>query len=86
MRDRPRTRTSGGLPCILTDEPARVSPQQELEPRARDACRQHPWFDAAAEFCERYDENCFDPGYDWLLLEHFAPAVQEVFSREPALR
>jgi hypothetical protein len=23
---------------------------------------------------ERYDENCFDPDYDWLPLEHFAPA------------
>ena len=28
--------------------------------------RGHPWFDAAVEFCERYDENCFDPAYDWL--------------------
>lgn len=35
---------------------------------------------------QRYDENCFDPGYDWLPLEHFAPAVEEVFSREPAFR
>ena len=30
------------------------------------------------EFCERYDGNCFDPDYDWPLLEHFAPAVEEV--------
>ena len=53
---------------------------------ARDAYRGHRWFDATVEFCERYDENCFDPGYDWLPLEHFAPAVEEVFSREPAFR
>ena len=53
---------------------------------ARDAYLEHPWFGAAVEFCERYDENCFDPGYDWLPLEHFAPAVGEVFSREPAFR
>jgi hypothetical protein len=33
-----------------------------------------------------HDENCFDPDYDWLPLEHFAPAVEEVFSREPAFR
>jgi predicted HD phosphohydrolase len=51
---------------------------------AREAYRGHPWFDATVEFCERYDENCFDPDYDWLPLEHFAPAVEEVFSREPA--
>src|ERR1700722_2350970 len=53
---------------------------------ARETYRGHPWFDATVEFCERYDENCFDPGYDWLPLEHFAPAVEEVFSREPAYR
>ena len=53
---------------------------------AREAYRGHPWFDATVEFCERYDENCFDPDYDWLPLEHFAPAVEEVFSRKPAFR
>jgi predicted HD phosphohydrolase len=53
---------------------------------ARDAYREHRWFDATVEFCERYDENCFDAGYDWLPLEHFGPAVEEVFSREPAFR
>jgi predicted HD phosphohydrolase len=53
---------------------------------ARDAYRDHPWYGATVEFCERYDENCFDPGYDWLPLEHFAPAVEEVFSRAPVYR
>jgi hypothetical protein len=42
--------------------------------------------DATVEFCERYDENCFDPDDDWLPLEHFAPAVEEVFSRGPTFR
>src|SRR5262249_32782936 len=28
---------------------------------ARDRYRGHPWFDDCAEFCERYDQNCFDP-------------------------
>ena len=51
---------------------------------ARERFRDHPWFDAAVEFCERYDENCFVPAYDWLPLEHFAPAVEEVFTREPS--
>jgi predicted HD phosphohydrolase len=53
---------------------------------AREAFRGHPWFDATVEFCERYDENCFDPDYDWLPLEHFATAAEEVFSRGPAYR
>src|ERR1700749_4967185 len=50
---------------------------------ARDRFLGHRWFDAVVEFCERYDENCFDPAYDWLPLEHFAPAVEEVFRRAP---
>jgi predicted HD phosphohydrolase len=53
---------------------------------AREAYLGHQWFDATVEFCERYDENCFDPDYDWLPLEHFAPAVEEVFCRAPAFR
>lgn len=61
--------------------PERLKQYRHRQPRG---CRH--WFEAAAEFCERYDENCFDPGYDWLPLEHFAPAVEKVFSREPAFR
>ena len=53
---------------------------------ARDRFADHPWYDATVEFCERYDENGFDPGYDWLPLAHFAPAVEEVFRREPVFR
>jgi predicted HD phosphohydrolase len=53
---------------------------------ARDRFAGHPGYAATVEFCERYDENCFDPGYDWLPLEHFAPVVTEVFSRPPAFR
>jgi predicted HD phosphohydrolase len=61
-------------------------PHMGGDKHARERFAGHPWYDAAVEFCERYDENCFDPGYDWLPLEHFAAAVEEVFSREPAFR
>jgi predicted HD phosphohydrolase len=61
-------------------------PHMGGDKHARDQFRGHPWFDAAVEFCERYDENCFDPDYDWLPLSHFAPAVEDVFTREPAFR
>jgi len=47
---------------------------------ARDRYRDHEWFDACAEFCEKYDQNCFDPGYDSLPVEHFEPMVRRVFS------
>jgi predicted HD phosphohydrolase len=61
-------------------------PNMGGDKHARDQFAGHPWYGATVEFCERYDENCFDPGYDWLPLEHFAPAVEEVFSREPSFR
>jgi predicted HD phosphohydrolase len=50
---------------------------------ARERYRDHPWYGDTVYFCENYDENCFDPGYPALPLEHFAPMVAEVFSREP---
>ncbi len=47
---------------------------------ARERYRDHEWFDACAEFCERYDQNCFDPAYQWLPIEHFEPMVRRVFA------
>lgn len=47
---------------------------------ARDRFKDHPWYDDAIRFCERYDENCFDPHYDNLPLEHFEPMLRRVFS------
>jgi predicted HD phosphohydrolase len=50
----------------------------------RERYRGHPWFADTVEFCERYDENCFDADYPSLPLEHFAPMVREVFGRTPS--
>jgi predicted HD phosphohydrolase len=47
---------------------------------ARDRYRDHPWFDACAEFCELYDQNCFDPAYESLPVEFFEPMVRRVFA------
>ena len=47
---------------------------------ARDKYLDHPWYDDCVEFCEHFDQNCFDPGYDSLPLEHFRPILEEVFS------
>jgi len=58
-------------------------PHMGGDKNARERFRGHRWFDATVEFCERYDENCFDPDYDWLPVEHFEPAVTEVFTRQP---
>jgi predicted HD phosphohydrolase len=48
---------------------------------ARDRYLDHPYYDDCVEFCELYDQNCFDPEYDSLPLEFFRPIVEEVFSR-----
>jgi predicted HD phosphohydrolase len=47
---------------------------------ARDRYRGHPHFHACVEFCERYDQNCFDPAYDSLPIEVFEPMVRRVFA------
>ena len=49
---------------------------------ARDAYKDHPWYDDCAEFCEKYDQNCFDPNYDSLPLAFFEPMVRRVFTQE----
>jgi predicted HD phosphohydrolase len=49
---------------------------------ARDRFRDHPCFDACAEFCERWDQASFDPDYASESLEFFVPMVREVFSRK----
>ena len=53
------------------------------DPDSREKYRSSPHFDACAEFCEKYDQNSFDPDYDTLPLEHFIPALKSVFSRPP---
>ena len=47
----------------------------------RERFRDHEWFDDCAAFCHEYDQNCFEPGYDDIPLEEFAPMVREVFDR-----
>lgn len=49
----------------------------------RERHRGNAYFDDCAEFCERWDQASFDPEYDTLPLEFFAPLVEEVFARAP---
>ena len=53
------------------------------DPNARDRFKDHPWYQDAVEFCELYDQNCFDPGYDTLPLTFFQPMLERVFGRKP---
>src|SRR4029079_230341 len=49
---------------------------------AREKYLDHPFYDDCVEFCEHFDQNCFDPDYDSLPLEFFRPIVEDVF-RQP---
>jgi len=51
-----------------------------LDRNMRDRFRDHKWFRDCAEFCEKYDQNSFDPEYDTLPLEAFEPAVAKLFA------
>jgi predicted HD phosphohydrolase len=52
------------------------------EQNARDQYKDHIWYDDAVEFCEIYDQNCFDPNYHSKSLGFFRPMVEEVFGKE----
>lgn len=41
-----------------------------------------PYYQSAVDFCERWDQNCFDPDYDSKPLEFFRPMVEEIFARK----
>ena len=52
---------------------------------ARDAYRDHPWYQDTVEFCHRWDQSSFDPDYESLPLEFFEPMVRRIFSPNPPI-
>ena len=49
----------------------------------REKYKDHKYYEATIDFCEKYDQGCFDPNYKSLPLEHFEPMVRRIFSRKP---
>lgn len=47
---------------------------------ARDALKDHPWFEDCRHFCHVYDQASFDPDYETLPIETFEPMVRRVFA------
>ena len=47
----------------------------------RDKYADQPYFESCREFCEKYDQNSFDPNYDTLDLDFFIPMVKELFKK-----
>ncbi len=51
---------------------------------ARQQFRGHVWYQDGVDFCEHYDQNCFDPDYPNKPLAFFAPLLQRVFAKPRA--
>ena len=49
----------------------------------RDKYKDHQYYQATIDFCEKYDQGSFDPNSQSLPLEHFAPMLRRIFSRKP---
>ncbi|NKB76198.1 MAG: HD domain-containing protein [Gammaproteobacteria bacterium] len=47
---------------------------------ARDIHKDHQWYQDTIDFCEKYDQNCFDPDFESKPLDFFRPMVERVFS------
>lgn len=48
---------------------------------AREKYRDHEWYQACVDFCENYDQNCFDPEYRSRPLSYFTPMLERVFAK-----
>jgi predicted HD phosphohydrolase len=50
---------------------------------ARDQFSDNPHYQACIDFCEKYDQNSFDPDYDTEPLSTFEPMVRRLFGKSP---
>ena len=50
---------------------------------SRDKIKDHPYYQDAIDFCEKWDQKSFDPNYESFPLDHFEPMVRRLFSKEP---
>ena len=49
----------------------------------REKYKGHKYFNDTINFCEKYDQNSFDPNYKSFPLKFFEPMVRRIFSRKP---
>ena len=52
-----------------------------LDKNMRDSFKDHPYFEDCKVFCEKYDQNSFDPDYESLPLDFFIPMIKKVFAK-----
>lgn len=53
-----------------------------LDRNMRDQFGDHQWFERTAEFCEKYDQPSFDPEFESMSLDDFAPMVRKILSSD----
>ena len=52
-----------------------------MDRHLREQFKEHPQFQATAEFCAKYDAAAFDPEYDTLPLSFFEPMMERLFAQ-----
>jgi len=52
----------------------------------REYLKDHPWYQACVDFCEKWDQASFDPDYPTKPLEYFEPMVRRIFTRPAFLK
>jgi predicted HD phosphohydrolase len=51
----------------------------------RDRFKGHPHYQACVDFCEKYDQNAFDPDFDTMPMSAFEPMVRRLFAKPPSI-
>ena len=49
----------------------------------REKYKDHKYYQATIDFCEKYDQSSFDPNYKCMSLQDFSPMVEKIFARTP---
>jgi predicted HD phosphohydrolase len=49
----------------------------------RDKYKNHKYYNATLEFCEKWDQTSFDPNFKSLKIKDFEPLIRRIFSRKP---
>ncbi|MCH9844761.1 MAG: peptidase [Alphaproteobacteria bacterium] len=49
----------------------------------REQYKDHPAYQTCIDFCEKWDQNSFDPDYNSENIDFFRPMVREIFNRTP---
>ncbi len=55
----------------------------EEDRNLRDQHKDHPYYQSAVDFCEKWDQCSFDPDYESEKLDFFIPMLKEFFTKEP---